>query len=98
MWAQIIKTRMKPGAEEQLKDIRDQVQSRVSGRPGLVHAYWMRSQKDQQEYYTVIVFESEEKAREGERELEQDPVFERLRSLEAGTPEYVDLDVIESMP
>jgi heme-degrading monooxygenase HmoA len=98
MWAQIVKTRMKPGVEQDIAAIREEMKARVSQREGLVRALWMQNQNDPQEYYTVIVFETEEQARAGERELEQDPLFQRTRSLGEGTPEYVDLDVIESFP
>lgn len=58
----------------------------------------MQNQHDPQEYYTVIVFETEEQAREGERTLEQDEFFQRVRAMTEGTPEYVDLNVIEQSP
>jgi antibiotic biosynthesis monooxygenase (ABM) superfamily enzyme len=98
MWAQIIKTRMKPGVERDMAEIRDEMMDRVGQRPGLIRSLWMQNQNDPQEYYTVIVFETEEQARAGERELEQDPLFQRIRSLGEGTPEYIDLNVIESLP
>lgn len=98
MWAQIVKSRVKPGVEGDMAEIRDEMRRRVGERPGLVRSFWMQNQKDPQEYYTVIVFESEEQARAGERELDQDPLFQRIRSLGEGTPEYVDLNVIESLP
>jgi heme-degrading monooxygenase HmoA len=97
VWAQIVKARLKSGVEQDIAEIADQVKARVSNRPGLVNAYWMRDRHDPQMYYTVIVFESEEQARQGERQLDQDPLFQRMHSLEEGTPEYVDLDVIQSM-
>ena len=98
MWAQIVKTRMRQGVEQEMAEIGDAMRSRIGERPGLVRSLWMQNQEDPQEYYTVIVFESEEQARAGERELEQDPLFQRVRSLGEGTPEFVNLNVIESFP
>ena len=98
MWAQIVKSRMKPGVEGDIAEVREQIRSRISQRPGLVRSFWMRNQRDPQEYYTLVVFESEEQARAGERELDQDPVFQRVRDLGEGTPEFIDLEVIESIP
>lgn len=98
MWAQIVKSRMKPGVEGDMAEIRDQMRSRVGSRPGLVKTFWMKNQNDPQEYYTLIVFESEEQARAGEAELEGDPIFQRMRSLGEGMPEFVDLDVLEALP
>ena len=98
MWAQIVRTRMKSGVEGDMAEIREQLRARISQRPGLVQTYWMQNQHDPQEYYTVIVFESEEQARAGEGELDDDPLFQRMRALGEGTPEFVDLTVVESIP
>lgn len=95
MWAQIIKSRMKAESESEMESIRDEMGRRMGERPGLVHSFWMQNQRDQQEYYTLIVFESEEVARQGERALEGDPVFQRILAITEGTPEYVDLNVLE---
>jgi heme-degrading monooxygenase HmoA len=89
---------MRQGVEQEMAEIGDAMRSRIGERPGLVRSLWMQNQEDPQEYYTVIVFESEEQARAGERELEQDPLFQRVRSLGEGTPEFVNLNVIESFP
>ncbi|GAC1635668.1 MAG: hypothetical protein NVS4B2_23340 [Chloroflexota bacterium] len=97
MWAQIIKTRMKPGAEDEIAKIRDEFVERIRRRPGLIRSVWMRNQKDPSEYYTVIMFESEQQAREGERDIEHDEIFQRIRTITDGTPEYVDLTVIEEI-
>jgi heme-degrading monooxygenase HmoA len=99
MWAQIVKARVKPGSEQDMQRLRDEMRARAGQRtPGFIRGLWMQNQKDPQEYYTVIVFESEERARESERSLEQDELFQRMRSLQDGTPEYVDLNVIEEFP
>lgn len=95
MWAQLIKSRMKPGSEAEFSRIREGLRARISQRPGLIRSVTMQSQGDPQEIYTLIVFESEEQAREGERALSQDPFFQQIRDLGEGTPEYVDLNVID---
>ena len=97
MWAQIIKSRMKPGVEDDMASIGDEMRARIGQRPGLIRSLWMQNQNDPQEYYTLIVFETEEQAREGERTLEQDELFQRVRAMTEGTPEYVDLNVIEEV-
>ena len=98
MWAQLVKVRMKGGTEEEFEKVRNEMRTRqAQARPGFVRLLSMRNQRDPQEYYTLIVFESEEKAREGERGLEQDELFQRLRSLQEGTPEYVDLEVVDDV-
>jgi len=98
MWAQIVKSRMKPGVESDLSEIREQMRTRIGQRPGLVRSFWMQNQNDPQEYYTLIVFESEEQARQGEREIESDPLFQRIRGITEGMPDFVDLNVIDQIP
>lgn len=98
MWAQIIKGRVKPGADEALAELRKDVKSRLGQRPGLIHAFWMQDQHDSRENYTVLIFESEAAARATEPDVNQNPAFQRLREQAEGAPEYVDLNVIESFP
>ncbi len=98
MWAQIIKGRMKPGAEQVLAEVRDDIKAQIGQRPGLIHSFWMQNQQDPQEYYTVIIFESEAAARASEPDVNQNPAFQKLRAYAEGAPEYVDLNVIESFP
>lgn len=98
MWAQIVKTRMRQGVESEMDQVREQMRGRIEQRGGLVASYWMQNQNDPQEYYTLIVFESEEQARAGEAELEDDPLFQHARSLGDGAPEFVDLNVVDAIP
>lgn len=65
------------------KGLKEQVVPRVSNIPGLVAAYWTRSD-DKTNGVSMIVFESEEAARAG---------AEMIRS--APTPETVTLDNVE---
>ncbi|HEX8918912.1 MAG TPA: hypothetical protein VF898_10450 [Chloroflexota bacterium] len=98
MWAQIVKSRMKPEADEVLSNMQEQMRGRMAQRSGLVNSFVMRNRNDPQEMYVLIVFESEEQARQGEKELEHDPFFQQVRSVTEGTPEYVDLDVLDRTP
>ena len=95
MWAQLIQMRLKPGKDtaEMAKQIRDAEQP----GSGLVRTLMMRDQRDPSRVYTLVVFESEEKARAREqdpRRSERSPtecrcrprspataIFERKRSL-----------------
>jgi quinol monooxygenase YgiN len=100
MWAQIIKVRVKPGKEEDLQRIMAQVRAIEQPDSGLLRSTMMRDKKDPQVFYTMIVVESEEKARARER----DPRREGLHALQAqladaleGPPEFIDLDVVDEM-
>lgn len=100
MWAQIIKVRVKPGKQEDLRRVLEQVRAIEQPDSGLLRSSMMRDKKDQNAYYMMIVVESEEKA----RAREQDPRREGLQSLQArlaqlleGPPEFVDLDVVDDV-
>lgn len=100
MWAQIIKVRVKPGKEEDLRRVMDQVRAIEQPDSGLRRSTMMRDKKDPHTFYTMIVVESEEKARARER----DPRREGLQGLQAqlaqlldGPPEFVDLDVLDEV-
>ena len=59
----------------------------------------MQDQKDPNQFCTLVVFESEEKARERERDprLEErlQPARAMMADILAGPPEFVDLTVVE---
>lgn len=100
MWAQIIKVRVKPGKEDDLRRIMEHVRAIEQPDSGLLRSTMMRDQKDPHTFYTMIVVESEEKARARER----DPRREGLQGLQTqmaqlldGPPEFVDLDVMDEV-
>ncbi|MGH2443668.1 MAG: putative quinol monooxygenase [Chloroflexota bacterium] len=100
MWAQIIKVRVKPGREDDLRSILEQIHAAEQAESGLLRSSMMRDQKDPQVLYMMIVVESEEKARVRER----DPRREELHDLQAkmadtleGPPEFIDLEVINEI-
>ena len=67
MWAQLIKMRVKPGADT--AELSKQIRAAEQPGSGLVRSILMRDQTDPSRVYTLVVFESEEKA----RAREQDP-------------------------
>jgi hypothetical protein len=94
MFAQLVKSRVRPGKEEEARNLSKEFDSRA----GQTAAPWVAltasvNMKDPGEFYTLIVFESEEKARENERSPEQAKRVERLMEIYEN-PEYVDLDVV----
>jgi hypothetical protein len=59
----------------------------------------MRDQKEPDQCYTLVVFESEEKARARERDPRRQEGLQALRAMLAdvlvGPPEFADLAVVE---
>ena len=97
MWAQLMRWRLKPG--EDLAGLREQLQAVEQPDSGLLRTMIMQDQKDPGQYYTLAVFESEEKARERERDPRRQEGVQALRETLAGRlagpPEFTDLAVVE---
>ncbi|MGO9582523.1 MAG: antibiotic biosynthesis monooxygenase [Acidimicrobiales bacterium] len=99
MWAQLIKTRLKPGAEEGLPRLSEQLRAVEQPGSGLLRSTAMRDEKDPSQVYMLVVFESEEKARARENDQRRQEGLQAVRATMAeifdGTPEFVDLTVVE---
>ncbi len=101
MWAQLITTRLKPGKEDDLQKLIDQLKAVEQPGSGLVRSTAMRDQNDPSRVYMMIVFESEEKARARENDSARQEGLQAARATMAeifdGAPEFVDLTVVEEV-
>ena len=97
MWAQLIQTRLKPGKDT--AEMTRQIRGAEQPGSGLVRTLVMRDQTDPSQVYTLVVFESEEKARAREQDPRRQERVEAARSIMAdildGPPEFTDLVVVE---
>ena len=103
MWAQLITTRLKPGREEALPALTEQLRSIEEPGSGLVRSTTMRDENDPSRLYMLVVFESEEKARAREsdpgRQERMQTVRATMMEIFEGPPEFVDLTVLsETVP
>ena len=101
MWAQLIKMTIKPESADLLAGLMDQLQAIEQPDSGLLRTTSMQDQSDPSQVYTLVVFESEEKARARESDPRRQ---EGLKSLQgtmadmfAGPPEFVDLVVVHDV-
>ncbi len=95
MWAQLIKARVKPGHEDEVTRVQQEFEARGrDGRTGWLRSISLQNQDDPQEYYSLVFFESEEKARENERSPQQAELVQRLLAAFEGQPEFVNLNPI----
>jgi len=95
MWAQLIKSRLKPGqGVDELRRVNDQVAAYAKQRPGWIRSFVLQNQKNPQELYNLVVFESEEQARQTESSAETTAIVELVRGVVEGVPEYIDLIVL----
>jgi quinol monooxygenase YgiN len=101
MWAQLITTRLKPGKEDDLPALVEQLRAAEQPDSGLVRSMAMRDQNDSSRVYMLVVFESEEKARARENDQRRQEGLQAARAMMAeifeGPPEFVDLTVLEEI-
>ena len=97
MWAQLMRFTLKPGKDT--AGLRQQLQAVEQPDSGLMRTMIMQDQKDPDQFYTLVVFESEEKARARERDPRRQEGLQVLRAMLAdrlaGPPEFTDLAVVE---
>jgi len=98
MWAQLITMRLKPGREDDLPTVVAQLRAAEQPESGLVHTTTTRDKDDPSRVITFVVFESEEKARERERDPRRQEGLQAARAtmmeIFEGPPEFTDLTVV----
>lgn len=98
MWAQLIKCRVKPGTQAQVKAMIDHLVATEQPESGLLQELALSDQHDPTSVYVLAVFESEEKARAREedprRKEAQDVLGAMMAEVLAGPPEFVDMEVV----
>jgi quinol monooxygenase YgiN len=101
MWAQLITTRLKPGKEDDLPKLIEQLSAAERPGSGLIRATAMTDQNDPGRVLMMIVFESEDLARAREKDPEREKDLAVARATMAdifdGPPEFVDLTVVDEM-
>lgn len=97
MWAQLIKVRLKP--DKSTAEVEELLRAAEQPGSGLVRTLMMHDQKDPSQVYTLVVFESEEKARAREQDPRRQEELQAARAVMAdiydGPPEFTDLTVAE---
>ena len=97
MWAQLMRWQLKPG--KNTAGLREQLQAVEQPGSGLLRTMVMQDQKNPDQFFTLVVFESEEKARARERDQRREEGLQGLRALLADKlatpPEFTDLAVVE---
>ena len=97
MWAQQMTMRLRPGKEDDLPKLFEQVRAIEQADTPLLRSTVMRDQNDQAKVVILNVFESEERARERERDPRREQGMQDIRATMAsifdGPPEFIDLTV-----
>jgi quinol monooxygenase YgiN len=99
MWAQLIKTRVKPGSEDRISELLEQLRSIEQPDSGLLRSTAMVDQNDPNTLYLMVVFENEAQARAREQDPRRAEGLDAARAIMAeileGSREFVDLNVLE---
>jgi len=95
----MITTRLKPGSEDDLPKLVDQLRAAEQPGSGLVHSTATRDTKDLNRVIMFVVFESEQKARERESDSRRQEGLraarETMMEIFEGAPEFTDLTVVD---
>jgi quinol monooxygenase YgiN len=101
MWAQLITTRLKPGREDDLPGLVEQLRAVEQPGSGLLRSTAMQDQNDPSRVYMLVVFENEEAARARENDPRRQEGLQAARATMAeifdGAPEFVDLTVVDEV-
>jgi quinol monooxygenase YgiN len=95
MYGTIARLRLKPGMDEQLRELLGELRPQV---PGLLFDHLFRLDADPNEYYLVVAFESRDAYRANAASPEQHARYERYRALLAADPEWHDGEIVSSHP
>lgn len=94
----MISTRLKPGREDDLQRMVEQIEAAEQPGSGLVRSTVMRDQNDPTRIHMLVVFDSEEAARAREADPRRQEGLGAARELMAeifdGPREFVDLEVL----
>jgi heme-degrading monooxygenase HmoA len=97
MWAQLIE--MKLRRDQDPTEMIQLIRAAEQPGSGLVQSHVMRDQADPTRILTLVVFESEEKARAREQDPRRTEQLTAARSLMAdifeGPPTFTDLEIVE---
>ncbi len=99
MWAQLIKTRIRPGKEGEVARLFEQLRAAEQPDSGLIRQIAMREQSDPSILYLLVMFESEEKARAREKDPRRLEALQAINAMMSevfeGRPEFVDMAVVD---
>jgi quinol monooxygenase YgiN len=94
MYGTVSRFMLKPGMEMQLAALTQEFdQAKV---PGALGEYVYRMDSNPNEYYLVVIFESEEAYKRNAASPEQDARYQKIRALLVSDPEWHDGAIVYS--
>lgn len=98
MWAQLMRIRLKDGADAGMEQLFEALRAAEQPDSGLLRTIVLREQHDPGSLWTLVVFESEEKARAREADPRRADGLAAARAIMAdvfdGPPSFTDMTVV----
>jgi heme-degrading monooxygenase HmoA len=95
MYGTVARLRMKPGMEEQMRQIENEDAEDI---PGFVFSHMYRMDKDPTEYFLVVAFTDKDAYHKNAQSPEQHQRYLRYRELLEEEPEWHDGEIAFSAP
>ncbi len=92
MYGTVARFRLRPGAEQQL--VQRQREFEALRIPGYVRSIVYRTDRDPQECYLAVIFDSKASYDTNAQSPDQDARYQQLRALMEGDPEWHDGEII----
>jgi heme-degrading monooxygenase HmoA len=96
MYGTIARMQLKPGMQQSFDELGRQIAAQ--GIPGWIAEYVYQSDRDPNEYFLAVVFESKEAYRKNAESPEQDAVYRRMREMLVADPEWHDGQIVFAKP
>jgi len=95
MYGTVARIRIKAGKEQELARLS---REQVAGIPGFVFEHLYSLDRDAQDYYLVVAFESKDAYRANAESPEQHARYEQYRALLEDEPRWHDGEIVSSFP
>jgi heme-degrading monooxygenase HmoA len=98
MFVQLIRAKVKPGGWEKLEELMGRWQrEQASIAPGFKGEYLLREKGAPDRSIAVVLFESEELARQNSARAETNQFYQEWVKHVEGEPEFIDTEVVHAM-
>ncbi len=98
MYGTVARMKFKPGRAQQFRQVAEQQRERRGSIPGAIASYVYQMDKDPDEFYLVVIFESKEAYFANANSPEQNQNFLQLMEFLESEPEWHDGEIVAQMP
>ncbi len=98
MYGTVARMKFKPGKSQQFAEMMEQQRDQQRAIPGSIASYVYQMDKDPNEFYLAVVFESKEAYVANANSPEQNQDFLRLMEYLESEPEWHDGEIVAQMP